>query len=260
MKPEWIKEMKEQERLKLSFWQKVDHYSIVLFLLIVPGLTLYDLLENFITKTDDSVRSASELMIVSFPFLIISVVFYFIQKKRLRFKAIEITYTDEEFQEAINRTITSLGWEIEYNKGDFFRAYRPWNWTGSWGEMITIIKHKDRLLMNSICDPNKMSSVTSYGWNKKNIKTFLLNLIEVKRLIPVKSVREIEKTEKKWTVKKVMIRFIAYLFCLFLIVVGLFLIIQSPSGDLNSIGFGLIAIIIPLLYLYPDFQQLWKKI
>jgi hypothetical protein len=163
-------------RLKLTIGQTIDHYFIVLFLLIVPALTSYDLYKIYVTKTDDGVRTANELIAFSFPFLILSVLFGFLQRHRLKFQEIRINYTDEQFQGAVKKTIEQLKWQIEYNENNSFRAYRPWNWSASWGEMITIIKERDRLLINSICDPNKTSSVLSWGWNKRNIEVFIANL------------------------------------------------------------------------------------
>ena len=45
----------------------------------------------------------------------------------------------------------------------------PGFWSGSWGEQITIMFDNGRILMNSICDPDKKSSVFSNGRNTKNI-------------------------------------------------------------------------------------------
>ena len=96
-----------------------------------------------------------------------AIVFYFIQKRALEFREVNIKYTNEEIQEAIKRTAKEYDWHVELNNANIFRAYRPWNWSLSWGEMITIVKDKDRLLLNSICDPNKMSSVASLAGIKK---------------------------------------------------------------------------------------------
>jgi hypothetical protein len=166
-------------RLKLTLGQTIDHYFIVAFLLLIPGLTSYDIYKMYVTQTYDGVRSADDLIKFSLPFLILAISFVFIQRHRLRFNEIKIKYTDEQFQEAVKRTIEELKWQVEFNDTDFFRAYRPWNWSASWGEMITIIKEKDRLLINSICDPNKTSSVLSWGWNKQNLEVFKGHLTTV---------------------------------------------------------------------------------
>ena len=163
-------------RLKLTLGQKVDHYFIILFLLIVPVLTIRSLFQMYVTDTYDGVRSSTELIWTSFPFLFLAISFVYIQTNGLKFKEIEIEYNEDEFVEAIKLTVEQLKWQIERNDNEVFRAYRRWNWSASWGEMVTIIKQRDRLLINSICDPNKKSSVASWGWNKKNIETFRANI------------------------------------------------------------------------------------
>lgn len=93
--------------------------------------------------------------------------------------------------------------------------------------MTTIIKEPDRLLLNSISDPNLRSSIISFGWNKKIIDTFLKNLFDVKNGI---SVQEKEsRPQKEWTLKKVLIRLVTYPFCLFLIGLGIYFILNPES-------------------------------
>ena len=255
MKKEWINIMKQTKRLKLSRWQTLDHFFIVFFILFIPGLTLFSLFEIYVTETYDGVRTADELITTAWPWLIPAVVFYFIQKRRLRFREVKVDYTDQEFQEAIERTAKEYEWQIELNNKNVFRAYRPWNWTGSWGEMITIIKDKDRLLLNSICDPNKMSSVASFGWNKRNIDTFLKNLVAVKKDIPIQ--KKIEKPEKEWTFKKIIIRLFAYPFCLVLIGFGVYMIFNPVNWKSQGAGIGVMTI--AAIYLYTDLKMIMKN-
>lgn len=252
MKKEWVHIMKQNKQLKLSRWQTLVHFFIVLFLLFIPVLTLFSLFEIYVTETYDGVRTADELISTTWPWIIPAVAFYFIQKRRLRFREVEVEYSDQEFQEAIKRTAKEYDWQIELNDNKIFRAYRPWNWTGSWGEMITIIKDKDRLLLNSICDPNKQSSVASYGWNKRNIDTFLKNLIDVKKDIHV--LERIERTEKEWTFKKVVIRLLAYPFCLFLVGLGVYMIFNPVNWKSQGAGIGMMTI--PGIYLYSDLKMI----
>ena len=164
-------------RLKLTLSQMIDHYFIVVFLLFIPGLTIHSLYQMYVTETYDGVRSATELTLSSIPFIVLAIVFVFIQRNALKFTEVLVDYDEHKFCDAVNLTVGQLKWKIERNDNKMFRAYRQWNWSASWGEMVTIIKKKDRLLINSICDPNRMSSVTSWGWNKRNIETFKSNLL-----------------------------------------------------------------------------------
>jgi hypothetical protein len=254
MKREWIDIMKQTKRLKLSRWHTLDHFFIVLFILFIPGLTLFSLFEIYVTETYDGVRTAEELISTAWPWIIPAIAFYFIQKKRLRFREVKAEYSDQEFQEAIERTAKEYEWQIELNNKNVFRAYRPYNWTGSWGEMITIIKDKDRLFLNSICDPNKISSVASFGWNKRNINTFLKNLVYIKKDIPVQE--KTEKPEKEWSLKKVIVRLLAYPFCLFLIGFGVYMIANPVNWKSQGAGIGAMAI--AGIYLYSDLKMIIK--
>lgn len=256
MKQEHIKLMIKQKRLKLTFIQTLSHYAIVLFILFMPALTLYSLFEIYVTKSYDGVRSAQELIRVNFFWIIPAAGFYILQRSRLILKEVLISYSDEEFKEAIKRTANELGWQIEFNNKSFFRAYRPFNYTLSWGEMITIIRQKDKLLINSICDPNKMSSVLSFGWNKKNIQTFLINLQEVKKGLPPRQ-EIVEKPINEWSFGRTIMRVLLYAVCLFIIVAGVFVIIQSPAFRSQIAGFGGVAF--ATFYLYLDLRVLTTK-
>src|SRR5690606_10267962 len=185
----------------------------------------------------------------------LALIFAVIQYRRLNFKEIQASYTDEQFQEAIERTVKDLEWRIEKNNKTFFRAVRPWNWTGSWGEMVTIIRDKDRLLINSICDPDHMSSVASYGWNQKNIKTFIKNLSDVLNNRPAE-IKE-EKEINEWSLKRIVIRLFAYPFCIFLIVFGVYMVLEPLT--IRTVVAGLGAITIASIYLYSDIKILTTK-
>ncbi|GEM_PF-680957 len=250
MKREWIDKMEQTKRLKLNRWQTFSHYLVVWFILAIPGLTLFSLFEIYVTDTYDGVRSAEELVSTAWPWIIPAVAFYFIQKRRLRFREVIVECSDEEFQDAIERTAKEYQWQIDLNDKRAFRAYRSWNWTGSWGEMITIIRDKDRLLLNSICNPNKRISVVSFGWNKRNIDTFLKNLADVQRGIPIRE--EIEIPRREWTFKRVVIRLLAYPFCLFLIGMGVYMVVKPINWKSQGAGIG--AITIAAIYLYSDLR------
>jgi hypothetical protein len=58
-------------------------------------------------------------------------------------------------------------------KGCIIARTSPGIFSGSWGERITIILDKNRVLINSICDPEKRSSVVSMGRNRKNCRTLI---------------------------------------------------------------------------------------
>lgn len=249
--------MKPNKRLKLTFGQRLTHYGVVLFSLFIVCLYGKSIVEIYLTKTYTGVESAKEIIADSVPFLVLSIIFFIIQYRRLRFKEVDVSYTANQFQEAIKRTVNDLEWTVEKNNKNFFRAYRPWG-GGSYGEMITIIREKDRFYINSICDPNNMSSIASFGWNKKNIKCFLTNLNEAIQNI-AKTQPSVEVTNgNEWTFKKTFVRLLAYPFCLFLIFFGMYMILKPLT--IRTIFAGIGAIVAAIFYLYSDIKTIMNNL
>ena len=257
MKQKLINEMIETERLKLTVFQTVSHFSIVIFLVIIWGFLAYSLIEINVTNTYSGVRSSNEIILSGLPFLIAAIVFYFIQRARLNFYELTIKFSDQEFDEALSRTAKELKWKIKIHQKKYIQAIRPSNLTGSWGEMITIIIDGDRILLNSICDPDNIASVASFGWNKKNLKTFTANLKDTVNKVPIKYNSEVEIPENEWTLKKIIMRLFTYPFCIFLIGLGFYMIIEPVNY--KSAGAGIGAIIIASSFLYYDLKIITTK-
>jgi len=110
-----------------------------------------------------------------------------------------------------------MEWFITNNNQNVIVAHRPSNWTGSWGEQITIVKLDGYLLLNSICDPEKPASITSFGWNKRNLKSFVNNLIAVQKGEPWTNPNIELENESEWTFKKILMRVVAYPLSLFFV-------------------------------------------
>ena len=166
-----IQQMKETETLILSKSQLFWHYSVVLFILIPPLVSIFYACKYFLTNTYSGARSLTEMTSWSFLFFIPAILFYFIQKRRLKFKVVPLKISTEIFTKAGEETAKQLGWKILAQTSNLIVATSSFSWR-SWGELITIIKDKDRILFNSICNPDKRTSVASWGMNKLNLKTF----------------------------------------------------------------------------------------
>ena len=169
--------MTKRKTLKLTTGQLFNHYAIVLFLLIVPITTTVYLFQIYVTKNYSGVRTTEELMWVGYPGIALAMLVYLLQKKRLKFKEFEISVDADNFKRAGLETASKLGWNIQHISGSSIIAIRPGTLSsGSWGELITIFNDHDKIFINSICDPNNIISIASWGWNKKNVKTFMANL------------------------------------------------------------------------------------
>jgi hypothetical protein len=163
--------MKDKETLVLTGWQAFWHYSVVPFLLIAPVLTSVSVFKYYVTHTYTAARPIEDIILPGYVWILPAVIFFFIQKRRLKFKVINIPVDKEVFKEATEQAAKELEWRIEKKANDVVIAKSGFSWR-SWGEQITIIWCKDKILFNSICDPDRRPSVASFGMNKLNRKTF----------------------------------------------------------------------------------------
>ena len=95
--------------------------------------------------------------------------FYYIQKKWLKFKEVNSFLNRTELNKIIEKVAGELEWTFNFKnpKIILFTAHQSF-FSGSWGEQITILFDNKKTLLNSICDPHKKSSVVSMGRNKEN--------------------------------------------------------------------------------------------
>lgn len=177
MKKEWIPIMISTGKLKMKFIDLLTHYIVVLFFLIPITLNLFNYFQKHVLHNYKGVRSPEEMFIATLPFGIIAIGMYFVQNNRLKFKSVESNLSTDKLKEIIEQTAKELEWhtEIAYNKIIIAKTSPKW-WTGSWGEQITIIFDNSRIMINSICDPDKKASIVSMGRNKKNINTLIENI------------------------------------------------------------------------------------
>jgi len=166
-----IQKMIETETLVLTKAQLFWHYCIIGLFLIPPVMNIIAVFEYYVTHTYKGVRTVGEMATWSYLPLIPAVVFYYIQKRRLRFKVIDVAVDADSFIDAANEVAEQQKWQIIQKKQNLIVARSGFTWR-SWGELITIIRDKDRILFNSICDPDNMTSVASWGMNRLNLNTF----------------------------------------------------------------------------------------
>lgn len=162
----------ERNELILTSSNKFTHYGIVVRIIIIPlvGLTFcfVDLINGTLKRfTSDMFW----LIIVSSAF---GLIFYRLQKNRLKFRIVETTLNREELHNIIQQVAKDLKWTIITSKNRIVEAKTfPSFLSGSWGEQITILFDNNRVLVNSICDLEKPSSVVSMGRNKRNLNTLI---------------------------------------------------------------------------------------
>lgn len=162
----------ETGELKLGNWDKFTHYGIVGFLFIIPAMFIFFHTKDYFQGISRPFREG-EIWFMIIP-SILGLLFYRLQKNRLKFKQIETKLTREEIDQIIEKIANELEWiTFVKNKKIIISKTFPGFFSGSWGEQITILFDKNRILVNSICDPDKRSSVVSMGRNKKNMNRLI---------------------------------------------------------------------------------------
>jgi hypothetical protein len=167
MNNEQIKYSLANRELKLSNWKKFSHYGIVGFCFITPLTFTFLHLKDYFENTPKTIKTG-EMWFFIIPTLI-GILFYYIQKNRLKFKEVDTSLNRAELNKIIEKVAEELEWQIilKNSKRIVAKTY-PSFFSGSWGEQITIIFDNRKVLVNSICDPDKKSSVVSMGRNKQN--------------------------------------------------------------------------------------------
>lgn len=167
--------MKKERRIILKGWSRVEYFlDAILFNglgLFLIGLGLYD---EFV---GDGVRSWSAILIVSSVIICLSAFTAYHQYRQLRFVLIPGEFEMEQVIQACDGCVKELDWRYMHKRKDHLVLNRPWNWTASWGERITIIPTSEGVLFNSNQKIDSLRPILfSFGWNKKNARTFEKNL------------------------------------------------------------------------------------
>lgn len=157
----------QTNKLRLNFWDNVSHYSIVGFLSLIPLTVVFFHLRYLLNSTPKPIGKV-EIHFIIIPILL-ALLHYKLQSDRLKFKEVFTTLSRQQLHAIIEKVGNELKWHPqEINKNLIIAKTHPSFFSGSWGEQITIIFDTNRVLVNSICDPDKTSSVVSMGRNKKN--------------------------------------------------------------------------------------------
>ena len=172
MTKEQVKYSIETKELKLGNWDKLSHYGIVLFLFFIPAMFIFFHLKGYFEGTPKPFKQI-EIWCMIIPTLI-GILFYRIQLNRLKFKPIQTNLTRDEIEKIIEKVAKELEWHPHIVDEKFIVAKtHPGFLSGSWGEQITVLFDRNQVLVNSICDPDKKSSIVSMGRNIQNEKKLI---------------------------------------------------------------------------------------
>ena len=178
MTEEQLTKSLETKQLILFGWRKFTHYNIVWMLFLLGAFSLFLYMKR-LTRIEGAWIF---LLIFSIFPLGLSFVYYKRQRNELKFKMAKTNLPRQDLDKIIQQVSLELKWHIVSSSEKVIEAKTsPGFLSGSWGELITIIFEKDMVLVNSICDPDKRSSVVSAGRNKININRLLVEIENASR-------------------------------------------------------------------------------
>jgi hypothetical protein len=222
MQKEIEKQFKEG-RLKLSLWDKIQHYAFVLIILFIPIVDLY---VKYIKHEYSDIS-----LIIDYIFIALAVYFTFYKYRSLAFKKYKINHSSSNFQSATEATAIELGWEVEKLNSHILIAESgcPTQWDGI---LITVLRDDHKIYFVSIIKPSLRSNPFSFGRNKKNFWTFSSNLIDSTNGVDVvqraKAKADEEKmkseNEPEWNLKNTIRRIVIYLIILILFGVSIMIL------------------------------------
>ena len=158
-------------------WQLFTYFWPVGYMGLLPVglLTLHAI--DLIRVVETSFKKG-EIWLIIVPLLLMFLT-YLWQRNILRFYSVHTALNRKQLKEVILNVSQELKWITMSSSKDVYTAKTfPGFFSGSWGEHITVLFHENIVFINSICDPDKTSSIVSFGRNRNNVQTLIKRIEE----------------------------------------------------------------------------------
>lgn len=154
--------------LQLNAWGKFSYFWVVGFLFFIPimcaAFDLFDKSRNFVSPP---------IWFIIIP-TILGILLYWLQKSQLKFKIVKTRLGRYEFSKLTRQISEEFKLTILFKDGDIFVAETtPELFSGIWAKQITILLNKDVIMISSIFELTRKSSVDIIGSNKKAVNTLI---------------------------------------------------------------------------------------
>lgn len=173
----------KQQSVQLKGMAKFTHFSPLIFVLLFPVIGLIFLFNN---PQDLHKPESIDLELLDVIPVPIAVFLFWHLKRLLRFKLVHTTHSAEENYQAVVSLAHKLGWNIKIQRPSEFIQASAGGFPQtllSWGEQVTVRFLKSDIYVNSICDPNERSSLSSWGRNSGNVQSVLKAVSEAGSLV-----------------------------------------------------------------------------
>jgi len=234
--------MKSKQRVELNKDEWFNHFGVSIYLLLPVFIFGYLWFKN----------SDNSYLYLIFVFPIISTFSFWLNWKRLLFQKFKANLTDEQFIRTVSITAKELHWQVEELEGSYAKAFRFSLENEIGGEKILIKKIGNKLLINSMANPEISGNGNGYSQkkNRENVKSFLINakyILEGKDAEKAMTERQKKKEEafwkaSEWTFIKTIKRILGYGLVLVFILISIIFIYEEMAWEaLTSSTFALIA-------------------
>jgi len=154
--------------LQLSAWGKFSYFWVVGFLFFIPltclAFDIFDNSANFV---------GTPIWFIIIP-TILGILLYWLQKNQLKFKIVKTRLGRYEFSKLTRQISEQFKLTILFEDGDIFVAETtPELFSGVEAKQITILLNKDVIMISSIFELTRKSSVDIMGSNKKAVNTLI---------------------------------------------------------------------------------------
>jgi len=168
------------EIIKLFGLRKFTHFELSFYLLIFSIIIIIVYILSKVGLIGHGKTGILTLFLISGIPLTISILYYFRQRKQMKYYVIKRKCTEEQILLAYEKTKEELNWtEKKSGKNYFILRTNPGLISFNWGEEIKIIWNSEKVMINSICDPSSSAAIFSMGRNKQNVMIFKKYLNEV---------------------------------------------------------------------------------
>ena len=176
-----------EPRLKLSGMAKFTYFSPLIFVGSLPIIGL------FVQLFGQGKSDLTLLIIIPMPLVAF---LYWFQNRSLRYQRIHTTHSAEENFHSVVSLAHRENWKIKTKRtSEFIQAkVQGFPKTLSWGEQVSVQFDGNDVYVNSICDPDERSSISSFGQNTENVES-VVKAISASVLHPRISHEEHEQME-----------------------------------------------------------------
>ena len=174
MTAQTIREIDKTRRRKLTAGQKFWYYFLAIAFLAIGLLNFYWFLESTYSENYNGARTGNQILGSVIFWISLAILIFIIQKRRLRFRQINVSLSENEFKEKMQLIAEKEKWTLSNNNKRFAIFHNGSGWT--WGLEMTVLRFENYILANSICDVDSRSTVSILNENERNLKKLERNL------------------------------------------------------------------------------------